>query len=101
MLIGDVTRRKAGDGVSFVHHEVSVIRRLKLPVVFANLNQSRMVEAHRLPAALAEQYTVSVSFQPKIIMHALDSFVDEYATNIGTKSGPHQYPASVYTGLGL
>jgi hypothetical protein len=101
MLIGDVTRQKAGDGVSFVHHEVSVIKRLKIPIVFANLNQCRTVESSRLPAALADLYTISVSFQPKIIMHALDDFIDGYAANSLTKKGPHHYVAAEYARLGL
>jgi hypothetical protein len=51
-------------------------------------------DAHDLNTALD-------SSQQDTIERRLSEFVDEYATNIGTKSGPHQYPASVHTGLGL
>ena len=44
-------------------------------------------------------YTVSVSFQPKIIMHALDNYAVTFAAS--DKKGPHQYPAKVYSDLGL
>jgi hypothetical protein len=59
------------------------------------------VQNPKLPAALTGSYTVSVSFQPKIIKYALDSYVDGYAVAKRTKTGPYLYPASVYAGLGL
>lgn len=101
LLVGDQTRSKAGDGRSFLHHEVTVIKRLKLPVIFANLNQSRVTDRDRLPVALLEPYTISVSFQPKIIKHALDEFVDGYAANVATKKGPYYYKSGTYDQLGL
>ena len=101
MLIGDQTKAKADDGFSFVHHEVTVIKKLGLPIIFVNLNQSRTVQANRLPTALSGLYTMSVSFQPKIIKFALDDFILNYPTNLKEKSGPHHYLASVYSSLGL
>jgi len=99
MLIGDATRRKAGDGVSFLHHEATVIKKLKLPVIFANLNGSRVVESSRLPFSLSEQYTISVSFQPAIIKYALDDFVDGFVYS--PDKGPHHYKSHVYSNLGI
>jgi hypothetical protein len=99
LLVGDVTRAKAGDGFSFIHHEVTVIKKLKLPVIFANLNQSRTVESNRLPTVLADQYSISVSFQPAIIKYALDEFVSGYV--FSADKGPHHYKPQVYTSLGL
>ncbi len=99
MLIGDVTKAKAENGTSFIHHEMTVMKRLGLPVVFANLNQSREIQKGRLPAPLLDMYSVCVSFQPKIIKHALDNYVDGFAGS--SKTGPHLYPASVYENLGL
>jgi len=92
-------KRKSDDGISFLAHEIDVIYEFKLPVVIANLDGGRVVNASRIPAALANYYSVSVSFQPKIIMHALDAYVSEF--HAGQKTGPHQYPAGVYTNLGL
>jgi hypothetical protein len=100
MLIGDVTKSKAENGMSFIHHEVTVIKRLKLPVIFANLNQSRIAQEHRLPRQLHEMYSISVSFQAKIIKYALDTYVDEFARNT-TKAGPYYYKESAYKDLGL
>lgn len=101
LLVGDDTRVIAARPTRFLHYEVEVIQRLDLPVVFANLNGSRVVQRDRLPAALLNAYTVCVSFQPSIIKHALDSYVDAYPREKVSKSGPHQYPASVYQGLGI
>jgi hypothetical protein len=72
-----------------------------LPIVIANLDGDRTVDRTFIPNLLldADYYTVSTSFQPKIIMHALDSYVSEFATS--GKKGPHQYPAKTYTDLGL
>lgn len=105
MLIGDDTRKKAADSSTFVYHEVQVISSLNLPVVFANLNKSRTVEQHRIPTELSGPYSISVSFQAKIIQYALDNFVTSFQENESEsgskKTGPHHYVASVYTGLGL
>lgn len=101
LLIGDGTRTIASRSSRFLHYEVEVIERLDLPVVFANLNGSRVVQKDRLPIALLTAYTVSVSFQPSIIKYALDSYVDAYPREKRLKTGPHQYPASVYQELGI
>lgn len=100
MLIGDVTKAKAENGTSFIHHEVTVIKKLGLPVVFANLNQHRTIDQARLPSALLERYTMSVSFQAKIIKFALDEYVEVFKTD-KERSGPHYYKASVYESLEL
>ena len=101
LLVGDQTKAKAGDGVSFLHHECKVISRLELPVVFANLNASRQVQSERLPALLRDLYSVCVSFQPGIIKYALDNYVDSYSTYARTKRGPHLYKPEIYARLGL
>jgi Thoeris protein ThsB, TIR-like domain len=101
LLVGDDTRAIAARPSRFLHYEVEVIKRLGLPVEFANLNGSRRVQRNRLPLPLTDQYTMSVSFQPAIIKHALDGFVDGYASAKRTRSTPHFYKSVVYTRLGL
>lgn len=106
MLVGDVTRAKAGKASSFIYHEVETIRRLALPVIFANLNKGRQVQTNRIPERLVDRYTMSVSFGPSIIKFALDDFPDKYHANLtaaGTaqKTGGYHYLDSVYTRLGL
>lgn len=94
-------KRKGGDGVSFLAHEIEVIIEFNLPVVVVNLDQDRNVDRSYIPVPLlnADYYTISVSFQPKIIMHALDEYVAAFAK--GGKKGPYYYKPEVYSDLGL
>lgn len=94
-------KRKGGDGSSFLAHEIEVIQEFNLPIVVANLNGDRLVNRSFIPSPLlnVNYYTLSVSFQPKIIMHALDNYAVSFAAS--DKKGPHQYPAKIYSDLGL
>ena len=102
VLLGSSTaRQKGSDGSSFLAYEVGVAIELDLPVVVSNLNGSRQIEYSFIPDPLldADYYTLSVSFQAKIIQKALDAYVPVYSTS--GKSGPHYYKADVYSSLGL
>lgn len=100
VLLGSTDGKKKGsDGKSFLAHEVNIILEFNLPVVIANLDGGRTVNNAFIPTPLADHFSVCVSFQPKIIMHALDGYVSEFTKS--EKQGPHQYPASVYKDLGL
>jgi hypothetical protein len=105
VLISDTTKPKAARTSSFLYYEIEVIAKLRLPVVFANLNQSRGIQTAKLPTKLsAPYYTMSASFQPKIIKYALDEYVPEFQTNLKAarpKQGPHRYKDWVYARLGL
>ncbi|MDZ4178944.1 MAG: TIR domain-containing protein [Coriobacteriia bacterium] len=105
LLAGDATKSKAANSSSFLYYEVEVIQSLGLPVVIANVNGSRLVQSSKIPSKLGSPlYTVSVSLQPAIIKYALDKFPDDFHSNenlSNKKVGPHQYPSSVYEGLGL
>jgi hypothetical protein len=104
VLVSDTTRPKAARSSSFLYYEIEVIQRLNLPVTFANLNKLRNIQSGKLPAALASQYSVNVSFQPGIIKHALDNYVSSFNENLtarNPKTGPYYYEASVYQKLGL
>jgi hypothetical protein len=94
-------KKKGGDGVSFLAHEVKVMIEFSLPVVVANLDGDRNIDRNFIPAPLLnlDYYTLSVSFQPKIIKYALDSYAPQFAAS--GKSGPHYYPAETYSKLGL
>ena len=78
-----------------------MIIEFNLPVVVANLDGDRTVDKNYIPDPLlnANYYTVSVSFQPKIIMYALDNYAVTFAAS--DKKGPHQYPQKVYSDLDL
>lgn len=102
VLLGSKEGKKKGDdGVSFLAHEIAVIMEFNLPIVVANLDGDRNIDRNYIPNKLinANYYTVSTSFQPKIIMHALDDYVSDFY--LSSKKGPHQYPAKTYNDLGL
>ena len=94
-------KRKGDDGVSFLAHEIAVIKELELPIVVANLDGDRTVDLTFIPNLLlnVDYYTLSTSFQPKIIMYALDNYPAAFVGNVS--KGTHQYPSSKYNDLGL
>jgi len=96
-------KAKGGDGYSFLAHEVDLMIEFDLPIVVANLDGDRTVDRNFIPEPLlaANYYTVSVSFQPAIIRHALDKYAESYKAEKSTKRGPHQYPAITYSNLGI
>lgn len=102
VLLGTATaKRKGGDGFSFLSYEVESVIRLNLPVVVANLDGDRMVDRSFIPEPFldADYYTLSVSFQPAVIAHALDEYAPNFARS--ANKGPYYYPAEVYKGLGI
>lgn len=95
-------KRKGGDGTSFLAHEVEVIIEFNLPVVIANLGGGREINTAFIPKPFLDKnyYTLSTSFQPKIIQYALDEYAQNYVSSIN-KKGNYYYKPEVYTRLGL
>ncbi|PZW95270.1 TIR-like protein DUF1863 [Pseudomonas sp. 478] len=94
-------KSKGGDDVSYLAYEIQMIIELKLPVVVVNLDQDRNVDRNFIPNPLLNEnyYTLSVSYQPKIIQYALDNYATAFASS--DKKGPHYYTPEHYTKLGL
>ncbi len=101
LLGSDHGKKKGSDKTSFLAYEIDVALEFDLPIVVSNLNQSRTADNEFIPKPMLDEnfYSVSVSFQPKIIKHALDTYAPNYASS--DKKGPHQYSAKVYKDLGL
>lgn len=94
-------KSKAALSTSFIYYEIETIVKLDLPVIVANLDGDRTIDKGFIPKRFLDEdyYTLSVSFQPKIIQCALDNHVPAYQSRGG--SGPHYYEAETYTRLGL
>jgi hypothetical protein len=94
-------KKKGGDGDSFLAHEVKVIIEFNLPVVIANLDGDRKIDENFIPSPFlrADYYTISVSFQPKIIQFALDKYVEAFDEK--KRKGPHYYLPEIYEKLNL
>lgn len=102
VLIGSAdAKRKGGDNYSFLAHEINVIQEFDLPVVIANKDGGRNVNRSFIPKPLldSDYYSLSVSFQPKVIKFALDNYAPRYSTSSKTK--PHFYNDDIYKKLGL
>ncbi|MGO2498759.1 MAG: TIR domain-containing protein [Vibrio litoralis] len=102
IIIGSAdAKKKSGDGYSFLAHEIEVIQEFNLPIVIANKDGGRLINKSFIPKPLldADYYSVSVSFQPKIIKFALDNYAPNY--NGSSKKGPHYYTEDKYQKLGL
>lgn len=105
LLIGEETREKAEINTSFIHYEVSVMEKLGLPIVFANLNKSKRARSSKIPRRLLDLYTMSVPFSPTAIKYALDNFPDEFRRNTARKVGEkkrgrYHYKDYVYDDMG-
>lgn len=104
ILLGSAyAKQKGGDDYSFLAHEIDVTMELNLPIIVANLDSDRTIDRAVIPKPLldAEYYTLSVSFQPKIIQFALDGYAANFAANKAKQKGPHYYKEEHYTKLGL
>ncbi len=102
VLLGSATAKaKGGDGNSFLAYEIQTMLKLKLPIIVANLNGSRIVNRDFIPETIleAKYYTMSVSFQPAIIKYALDDYAAVFSTS--DKTGDYYYKEHVYKRLGL
>lgn len=77
VLVGEHTKYL----YKYVRWEIDVAQELQFPVIVANLNQKRIHDTENCPPILRGYYAVHVSFQPKIIKHALDQFPDEFFRN--------------------
>ena len=102
VLLGSVSARtKGSDGRSFLAYEVKIAIELDLPIVIANLGGSRDVVRGFIPQPMldVDYYSLSVSFQPKIIRFALDGYAAGFAAS--TKSGTHLYSEAIYKSLGI
>lgn len=103
LLGSSAGKRKGGDGESFLAYEVKVILEFGLPVVVANLDQDRNVDRNFIPSPFldADYYTLSTSFQPKIIQYALDNYAANFAELSKSRKGAHYYKADIYASIGL
>lgn len=102
VLLGSAdAKKKGGDGSSFLAYEIETMVSLGLPVVIANLDGDRAVDKNFIPKPLldVDYYTMSVSFQPKIIKYALDNYATEFSDS--DKTGPYFYKSHVYDSLDL
>lgn len=97
VLVGEGTRHL----YKYVRWELELALELELPIIVANLNETRGHDDARCPPLLDTAYAVHVPFKLAILQHAIDQFPSFFDARARGATGPLAYPASLYTTLGL
>ena len=97
-LVGERTRYL----YRFVRWELEQAIAKDIPIVACNLNGQRDLDSSRCPPLIRSRLVVHVSFNAKILQHALEAWPPEYHNlrNQGV-TGPRYYTPEVYQQLGL
>lgn len=98
LLVGERTRYLT----KFVKWEIEQAIKRSLPIIVVNLNGMRSMDSARCPSLAKETLAVHISFNAKIMQHALDNWpTSNVDLKRDRKSGPYYYNDNVYRGLGL
>ena len=97
-LIGESTRFL----YKFVRWEIETAIDLGIPRIGCNLNGSRNIDTDRCPPLLRDSLSLHVSFNAKIVQHALEDWaVDHWQRMRQGSTESFYYKPSVYRSLGL
>jgi len=98
LLVGNNTKYL----YKFVRWEIEQALSRGLPIICVNLNGVRHMDAENCPAILRDELAMHVSFNAKIIEHALGNWPSQHS-GFKTKgeSGPYYYNKNIYSSLGL
>lgn len=98
VLIGASTRYL----YKFVRWEMEQAISLDLPIIAVNLNGLRAQDADRCPPIIKDVLAIHISFNAKIMEHALQYWPARHAEfRSSGKTGPFYYTQDTYAGLGL
>ncbi|OCH01680.1 TIR domain-containing protein [Aliivibrio fischeri] len=97
VLVGENTKSNN----TYVLWELEIAQKLNLPIVVAYVNGSRVFKKALCPSILDGANCIHVSFQAKIIKHALDKFPSSYALKDKKIKKNWIYGADIYKELGL
>jgi len=86
----------------FVRWEIEQAIKRDLPIIAVNINGKRSKDSSLCPSILDDELAVFVSFNQKIIEHAINNWQYGHSGNRNkNKSGAYYYNDSVYKDLGL
>ena len=86
----------------YVRWEIEQAISRDLPCIVVNLNGKRSLDANLCPALMRDHLALHVSFSPKILQYALETWpavYEEYRKK--GETGAYYYKESVYESLGL
>ena len=98
VLIGESTQYL----YKFVRWEMEQALGLDIPIIAVNLNGKRQMDKNRCPPIIRDELVVHVSFNTRIVQHALENWETEYY-NLKREgnSGARYYRREVYQQLEL
>ena len=98
VLVGQSTRYL----FKFVRWEMEQALGLDIPIIAVNLNGKRHRDDDRCPPIIRDELAVHISFNARIVQHALENWETEYYNlKRKNKSAARHYPSEVYRKLGL
>ena len=98
VLVGQSTRYL----FKFVRWEMEQALGLDIPIIAVNLNGKRQRDGDRCPPIIRDELTVHVSFNARIVQHALENWeTGYYNLKRENKSEARHYRPEVYQKLGL
>jgi len=98
LLVGDTTKNL----YKFVRWEIEQAIKRDIPIIVVNLNGKRSMDSNLCPAILNGKLAIHVSFNQKIIEHAINNWeasVNSYRKD--GKTGAYYYKNTIYEQLGL
>ncbi|WP_039927936.1 TIR domain-containing protein [Leptospira yanagawae] len=98
LLIGEKTRYL----YKFVRWEIEQAIRLQIPIICVNLNGKRSFDSDYCPSILTDILACHISFNQKILEHALEYWPATHQSLYSQKkTGPYYYDETTYKNLGL
>ncbi len=98
LLVGENTKFL----YKFVRWEIEQALERKIPIIVVNLNGKRSKDSNLCPTILDGELAVHISFNQKIIEHAMNNWFDrDQAHRKEGESGAYYYKDSTYKNLGL
>lgn len=98
LLVGDSTRYL----YKFIRWEIEQAIARDIPIVVVYLNGSRNIDKDKCPPLLVDKIAIHISFNQKIIEHALNNWIAQYQKiKVTGGNGPYYYGSEVYKSLGL
>lgn len=98
LLVGEHTRYL----YKYVRWEIQEAIKREIPCIVVNLNGKRSLDSERCPAIIRDELAVHISYNAKILQHALENWPAYYekAKKEG-KKGAFYYSEETYENLGL
>lgn len=98
LLVGESTKYL----YKFVRWEIELAIEKNLPIIVVNLNGMKAIDVNRCPPILREKLAIHISFNQRIIDHAIHDWPQQHYQNYySLVTGPFYYPQDVYTRMGI